>query len=156
MIYSLLAVAGVGWLVYLYKRWRKKPEPERIAFAKQSLLWICIAALLVLVVAGRAHWIMAVLAAVLAILGRLVQIAQYIPLFKEMFGEKKSTSAPPATKQSQMTRAEAADILGIDVNATEDDIRLAHKKLMQKLHPDRGGSDALAKQINQAKDVLSK
>ncbi|MCL4167184.1 UNVERIFIED_CONTAM: hypothetical protein GTU68_041467 [Idotea baltica] len=54
-----------------------------------------------------------------------------------------------------MSRQDAADILGIDINASQDEIRTAHKKLMQKIHPDRGGSDALAKQINEAKRVLS-
>lgn len=53
-----------------------------------------------------------------------------------------------------MSKKEALDVLGLDEKASEKDIITAHKKLMQKIHPDRGGSDYLAAKINQAKDVL--
>ena len=59
-----------------------------------------------------------------------------------------------ALSPSDMSKEMAAEILGLPVEANADEIRLAHKRLMQKIHPDRGGSEALAKQINQAKDVL--
>ncbi len=55
-----------------------------------------------------------------------------------------------------MTRAEALDVLGLDDTASEEDIVEAHKRLIQKLHPDRGGSTFLATKINQAKDLLLK
>ena len=59
-----------------------------------------------------------------------------------------------AAGRRAMSLEEARDILGVGEDATDDDIRSAHKKLMLKLHPDRGGSHTLASKVNEAKDVL--
>ncbi|MEM9898486.1 MAG: hypothetical protein AAF742_03815 [Pseudomonadota bacterium] len=54
----------------------------------------------------------------------------------------------------RLSRDEAADVLGISASAEEHDIIAAHKRLITRLHPDQGGSDFLASQINSARDTL--
>ena len=53
-----------------------------------------------------------------------------------------------------MTKTQAAGILDVGENATTEEIVLAHKKMMQKYHPDKGGNDEIAKIINEAKDIM--
>lgn len=61
-----------------------------------------------------------------------------------------------ASLNTNMTTDEAYNILGLNNKASRDDIIEAHRRLIQKLHPDRGGNDYLATKINQAKDFLLK
>ncbi|CAH2401679.1 DnaJ domain-containing protein [Mesorhizobium ventifaucium] len=53
-----------------------------------------------------------------------------------------------------MTKEEAYKILGLEAGAAAADVRKAHRRLMQRLHPDLGGTSFLAARINEAKDVL--
>ena len=55
---------------------------------------------------------------------------------------------------SSMSYKEAAEILGVEEDATKEQIILAHKKAMQKHHPDKGGSEVMAIKINTAKAKL--
>lgn len=59
-----------------------------------------------------------------------------------------------ADNLSELSEKEAYEILGLETGASKEDIIKAHKRLMQRLHPDRGGSDYLAARINAAKDKL--
>jgi len=60
------------------------------------------------------------------------------------------------SSSGKMTVDQALEILGLGARATEEEIRAAHKRLMQRVHPDVGGSNFLAKQLNAARDVLLK
>ena len=62
---------------------------------------------------------------------------------------------PPRRASSDgMTEDEARAVLGIGPDATREEIVKAHRRLIQRLHPDRGGSDYLAAKLNAAKDLL--
>ena len=75
------------------------------------------------------------------------------PEWREQTDTQSNNEAAAPTSDS-MTPEEAREILGVNKSASEQEITQAHRRLMHKLHPDRGGSDYLATKINLAKDCL--
>ena len=65
---------------------------------------------------------------------------------------REGLGVPPGS--GAMTKEEAYKILGLEAGAAATDVRKAHRRLMQRLHPDLGGTSFLAARINEAKDVL--
>ncbi|MFT4820769.1 MAG: hypothetical protein ACJARY_000307 [Candidatus Azotimanducaceae bacterium] len=71
------------------------------------------------------------------------------PDWQTTFGD----SATPRA-DTDLDEDRACEILGVSTGASRDQIVKAHRRLMQKFHPDRGGPTYLATQINLAKDYL--
>lgn len=63
---------------------------------------------------------------------------------------------PAEPRRSGLSEAEARSILGVGPDASKEDIQAAYSRLMRSVHPDRGGTDGLAAQLNAARDKLLK
>jgi putative nucleotidyltransferase with HDIG domain len=70
--------------------------------------------------------------------------------------ERPASGPGPASapRKDEMSRVEAAQILGLQPACGPREVKDAHKRLMLKIHPDQGGSNYLAVKINQARDLL--
>lgn len=160
MIKVLLAVIAVlsAW-AWMAKLRRLAPDQRRKQLLKYGG-WALLGVLLFLVVTGRAHWIVAVLGALVPLVRFLIGLGfQMFPLLR---GRGQGQSHTPPAAMHGMTVAEALATLGLNAGAQATEqldrstVISAHRRLMQKVHPDRGGSDYLAAKINEAKDVLLK
>ena len=84
---------------------------------------------------------------------KIFLIIRYLPILQR-FASGYSKAKNQSRRKTGMYKAEDAKILGINENSTDEEIISAHKKEMQKHHPDKGGSKDIAAKINAAKDTL--
>jgi len=75
-------------------------------------------------------------------------------MLRKGYSRAGQTGSSAQNAHEPLTRSEALQILGLDEGASRGDILKAHKRLIQKLHPDRGGNAFLAAKVNAARDLL--
>lgn len=167
MIRVLLLVIVITLGFILYKKYQKLPPAQQ-----RKMLWRMatggfIGLLVLLVATGRMHWVGAVLGALLPFVriafGLLMQV---LPMWLQRKQAASNSQDNPEGKREQpaantatISVSEALEVLGLkgDLKSgaiSREMINNAHRSLIQKLHPDRGGNDYLAAKINQARDTL--
>lgn len=149
----IILLAVIAFIAFLW--WhglRGRQGGERKRYVLWSLIGVLLAILALLAVTGRLHWLVAVAGAIVALIPRLLNFLRFLPLFSRLAQGFRSRQQPSA--RGKMGRDEALAVLGLQPGASQEDITQAHRRLMQKVHPDHGGSDHMAAQLNEARDVL--
>ena len=71
-----------------------------------------------------------------------------------MGGARFNPRRAPAPAREAMSLEDARSILGVGPDATREEIQAAYRRLMERVHPDKGGAAGLAAQLNAARDRL--
>lgn len=160
MFRLLLPILLIIFFIWAVKYARQLPKAKKRRFWFKLGAITVIAVAIILLVSGRMHWLGAMAIAAVPLLGRAAGIAlrawPFLQLYKNHKSKQEQTNSSTPNRSHSMTVDEAAEILGVDKNADKAAIIAAHKHLMQRVHPDRGGNDHLASQVNAAKDLLLK
>lgn len=154
LIYRVLLALGLLYGLYRLKQTLDKlPPAERRRLQQKLIMGALIGLVLVLAVTGRLHWIGAVIALLIPAAKGLINL---LNLYVNLRHKPEPQQQSAAAKGAPMSKAEALLTLGLNPGASREDIIAAHRRLIQKLHPDRGGNDYLAARINEARDLLLK
>lgn len=158
MVIVIAALLSLVAFVVLSRLLWQPQRPSGYAGAVVLAAAALVLGLGILAASGRLHWLVAAGAAVFPFLRRGLGLLRFLPMAGSLFkrfrqgnGAGQQRAAAPG---GMMSRSQALDILGLSGQPDRDQVLAAHRRLIQKLHPDRGGSTYLAQQLNEAKQRL--
>lgn len=146
-------LATVAFIVLIRLLWLSGP-PSKTGTVVTLAAAVLIIGLGILAATGRLHWLVAVAGAILPFLQRGIRYLRWIRRPSSARSDGWRETRGKAAGDGAMTTAQACAILGLGANPNKDEVNAAHRRLMQKLHPDRGGSTFLAQQLNEARRTL--
>lgn len=153
MVILLAAVVATASFAILFRLLWTSRTPARYSALVTVAAAALVIALALLAASGRLPWLAAVAAAAAPFLRRGVGLLRYLP----MLGPLWRASRQGRTRQTSgaaMTRAEALKVLGLEGRPGREQVIAAHRRLVQRLHPDKGGSDYFMQQLNDARQRL--
>ncbi|MES1985524.1 MAG: J domain-containing protein [Pseudomonadota bacterium] len=127
---AILLIGVAGWLIWTGRL-------QRITAKDGLMLGIAIVGA---VMAAKGKPLIGVLPVIVSV------------IYAAMRVRKPAKAVRAAPDESRV--ADARELLGLSANADAEDIRAAHRRLIATVHPDKGGTQALAAKINEARDVL--
>lgn len=160
VIFILLLIAG-----YFAIRALIRLPPGLLARYVRLILKIFLGLIIAYLAAtGRLNWLFALISVLMVSALRLLPgLLRYAPYLQQIWSVFRRYKQNPGyqqktdtTNSGNMSVAEAYAVLGLKAGASKSDIIAAHRKLMQKNHPDHGGSTYIAAKINLAKKILLK
>ena len=158
----VIGIFGLAALVILINLYGKS-SPESVVKAGRWLFVTMVLGLtLFFFMRGGFQFLWMGLLSILPWIGKFkfihILVHLYLLLRKKMRGKKSANNTNNDRAMNgastMMTRREALRVLGLEEGASEEEIRKAHRKLMQQHHPDQGGNVEMASLINRAKDTL--
>lgn len=166
MLQSILLILVVIGAFWGYRKLGHLDAKARRRILLRSAIGAVVLLLIMAAATGRMHWLVAVIGALIPFMRGLLGIGlQFLPLWlkhknREQPGQHQQHTGSPAP-QTTMDTKEAQDVLGLKGDLAQGEITAemindAHRRLIQKLHPDRGGNDYLASRVNLARDLLLK
>lgn len=87
-------------------------------------------------------------------MGWLVRAALLLAALWLAWALLKPLLAGDSDRPDRRALDDARGLLGVGERATADEIRAAHRRLIERVHPDKGGTDELTRRVNAARDLL--
>lgn len=155
LLFTFIIILIVGFRCWAALK--KHSAKERKKLAIKSTIYVLITIIILLAISGRISWIVAAGAALIPIVKIIfIFIWKSLPLIQVWMRTRgaRGNRTSSVDTNNKITKSEAWEILDLEPGSADEKIIQKHRELMQKLHPDRGGSNYMASKLNLARDVL--